>query len=319
MLALGTGGYALLHKARPYLHGSGCEVNTSTGKMPLDLEQGANASTIAAVAIGKRLPERAAVIAYATAIQESHIRNLPHGDRDSVGMFQQRPSQGWGSEDKLRDPVQATAKFYGALVKVKDYLDRDLHDAAQRVQRSADGRAYAQHEPDGKLLAAAFTGREPGTARCWFPPGKRTEPRRPEALREMRRAFGGKLKISGPGDLAAGAKPGSPNGPRPLSGGGQEPDNGPSSGTRPLSGGGQGPEVAPSNAGRGVEDGSASWNAVAASSPRNGWAIATWAVTHARVYGLTEVRFAGRHWRADAGHDGWTTDKRAGSGSVIIH
>jgi hypothetical protein len=186
-------------------------------------------------------------------------------------MFQQRPSQGWGSPDKLRDPVQATSKFFDALVKVKDYLDRDLHDAAQRVQRSADGRAYAQHEDDGLLLARAFTGREPGTARCWFPPDKRTASRRPEAVREMRRAFGGRLQVTGPSPLAYNAP------------------------SRPSA-----------------------WNAVRVTNARAGWAVAAWAVTHAQAYGLTEIRYAGRHWRADAGHDGWTEDKPAPTTAVII-
>ncbi|TMR07297.1 hypothetical protein ETD83_01230 [Actinomadura soli] len=271
VVLLGAGAYALFHKARPYLHGTGCEVSTRAGKMPLDLEQGANAATIAAVAFRKQLPERASVIAYATAIQESHIRNLPGGDRDSVGMFQQRPSQGWGPPHKLRDPVESTTKFFNALVKVKGYLDRDLHDAAQRVQRSADGRAYAQHEDDGVLLAAAFTGREAATARCWYPPGKRTASRRPDAIREMRRAFGSRLRVGGPSPLTTGAasSPGS-------------------------------------------------WNAVKVTNARAGWAVAAWAVTHAQAYGLTEVRYAGRHWQADAGHDGWTADKAARGDTVVI-
>ncbi|WP_233526069.1 hypothetical protein [Actinomadura spongiicola] len=268
---IGVGVYTLFQKARPYLHGTGCEVTTRAGKMPLDLEQAANAATIAAVALRKRLPERAAVIAYATAIQESHIRNLPGGDRDSVGMFQQRPSQGWGEPHVLRDPVASTTKFFNALVKVKGYLDRDLHDAAQRVQRSADGRAYARHEDDGTVLAAAFTGREAAAARCWYPPGKRTESRRPEALREMRRTFGDDLRIGGPAPFKAGAAP------------------------RPES-----------------------WNAVKVANPREGWTVAAWAVTHAQAYGLTEVRHAGRHWHADAGHDGWTDDPAAPTHTVII-
>ncbi|WP_433467479.1 hypothetical protein [Spirillospora sp. CA-128828] len=270
-LLAGVGAYVAFDRARPYLHGSGCEVRTSLGTMPLDLEQGANAATIAAVAFRKQLPERASVIAYATAIQESHIHNLPGGDRDSVGMFQQRPSQGWGTPDKLRDPVQATSKFFDALVRIKDYLDRDLHDAAQLVQRSADGDAYAQHEPDGKLLATAFTGREPATARCWYPPDEKTTSRRPEALREMRRAFGSRLKVGGPGPLKAGA---------------------------------------PSRAD--------SWNAIKATNPRAGWAVATWAVTHAQAYGLTEVRYAGKRWQAEAGHDGWTPDKDATETAIIV-
>ncbi|TDD95680.1 hypothetical protein E1298_04495 [Actinomadura rubrisoli] len=268
MLALGVGGYVAFQRARPYLHGSGCEVGTSASKMPLDLDQGANAATIAAVAFRKQLPERASVIAYATAIQESHMRNLPGGDRDSVGMFQQRPSQGWGSPAKLRDPVQSTSKFFDALVKVKDYLDRDLHDSAQRVQRSADGRAYAQHEEDGKLLAQVFTGRQAASARCWYPPDKKTAPRRPEAIRELRRSFGSRLQVDGPKALAGGTP---------------------------------------------------TWDAVRVTNPRAGWAVAAWAVTHAQVYGLGEVRYGGRHWKSDAGHDGWTKDADAPADHVIIH
>ncbi|GAA2420532.1 heavy metal transporter [Actinomadura vinacea] len=279
VIALTVGGYTLFHRARPYLQGSSCEVQTTLGKMPLDLEQGANAATIAAVAFRKQLPERAAVIAYATAIQESRIRNLPDGDRDSVGMFQQRPSQGWGSPEKLRDPVQSTSKFYDALVKVKDYLDRDLHDAAQIVQRSADGDAYAQHEPDGKLLARAFTGREASSVRCWFTPKKKTAPRRTEALREMRRAFGGRLQLDAP----QAALPKSKNQAMAQ----------PSAGAR-------------------------AYDAVKVTNARTGWAVATWTVTHAQAYGLTEIRHGGKRWHAGSGHDGWTPDPKAPANRVII-
>lgn len=270
VLLLGVGGYVAFDRARPYLHGSGCEIRSSLGKMPLDLEQAANASTIAAVAFRKQLPERAAVIAYATAMQESHIRNLPGGDRDSVGMFQQRPSQGWGTPEKLRDPVQATSKFYDALVKVKDYLDRDLHDAAQIVQRSADGNAYAQHEDDGELLARVFTGRDPAAARCWYPPDERTAPRRAEAVRELRRAFGGRLQLDGPQLLTGGTASPAPT------------------------------------------------DALRVTTRRSGWAVASWAVAHAQPYGLAEVRYAGKHWKADAGHDGWTPDPQSPTDRVIL-
>ena len=278
-VVLAAGGYAAFRSARPYLHGSNCEVRTTLGKMPLTLEQAANSAVIAAVAFRKQLPERAAVIAYATAIQESHLRNLPDGDRDSVGMFQQRPSQGWGSPDKLRDPVHSTSKFYDALVKVKDYLDRDLHDAAQRVQRSADGTAYARHENEGRLLARAFTGREPSAVRCWFTPSKKTAPRRAEALREMRRAFGGRLHLDTPAPSLRRAEQGA---------------------------------IAPSaNASR-------PYDAVKVTNPRTGWAVASWAVTHAQAYGLSEIRHARKRWTADAGHDGWLPDGKAPADRVII-
>src|SRR5881394_1019189 len=121
MLIIAGGGIALYLHFRPYLHGTGCEARWGDEIMPLDLDQAANASTIAAVALRRKLPEQAAVIAYATALQESHLRNLESGDRDSVGLFQQRPSQGWGSVEKLKDPLYATGRFFGALVKVKDY------------------------------------------------------------------------------------------------------------------------------------------------------------------------------------------------------
>jgi hypothetical protein len=189
-LALLIGGYLLWSHSRPYLLGSGCEITATDRPESLDLEQAANTATIAGVAFRKSLPERAVVIAYATAMQESHIRNLPGGDRDSVGIFQQRPSQGWGRVAQLRDPVYSTSKFFDALVKVRDYQKRELHDAAQRVQRSADGTAYAPHEPRAIRLAEAYTGRRPAAVRCWFPPDDRTAPRRAEAIRALHKAFG---------------------------------------------------------------------------------------------------------------------------------
>ncbi|MEU9834399.1 hypothetical protein AB0D67_22965 [Streptosporangium sp. NPDC048047] len=170
-VAITVGVFKLLHRV-PTLAGpgEGCRVKTPQGTRDLDIEQAQVAAVIAAVAARRKLPERAVVIAYATGIQESKLYNLAYGDRDSVGVFQQRPSQGWGKPEQLVDPVYATGKFFSALVKVKNYRRLPLHEAAQRVQRSADGSAYAQHEDDGKILAAAFTGRVPGAVHCWFPP-----------------------------------------------------------------------------------------------------------------------------------------------------
>jgi hypothetical protein len=251
VLALGIGAYVVYSRVRPYLHGTDCEADG----LRLDLQQAANAATIAAVAIGRELPERALVIAYATAEQESHIRNLPGGDRDSVGLFQQRPSQGWGSKRRLQDPVYASQRFFAALVKVDGYEDRPLHVAAQQVQRSADGTAYAQHEEMAQVLAAAYSGRRPATVRCWFTPERKTKQRRAAALRELRRAFDG----------------------------------------------------------RPVRD-----DAVPVTSARDGWAVASWLVAHAQPYGLTEIRYAGRHWTADDGYDGWTKNDKAPADRVVI-
>ncbi|GIH98935.1 hypothetical protein [Planobispora takensis] len=154
----------------------GCRVTTPRGSLDLDIEQAQVAAAIAGVAHRRKLPERAVVIAYATGIQESKLLNLTFGDRDSLGVFQQRPSQGWGPPDKLVDPVYASGKFFAALVKVKNYRKIPLHEAAQEVQRSADGSLYAQHEENAKILAAAFTGRVPKAVHCWFPPGGEETP-----------------------------------------------------------------------------------------------------------------------------------------------
>ena len=200
VLVIAGGGVVLYLHFRPYLHGTSCEARAAGGVMPLDLDQAANASTIAAVALRRRLPERAAIIAYATALQESHLRNLESGDRDSVGLFQQRPSQGWGAASRLKDPVYSTGRFFGALVKVKDYTGMPVHEAAQKVQRSADGSAYAQHEQDAKTLAEAFTGRASAAVRCWYPPNKRKKHSDTTgALNELRTA----LKRSDSGELTA--------------------------------------------------------------------------------------------------------------------
>ena len=167
-LALSAGGYALFLHFRPYLHGDGCEVRTGTGKLPLTLEQAANASTIAGVAFRKQLPERAVVIAYATAIQESHIHNLPGGDRDSVGLFQQRPSQGWGTPEQVQNPAYAAGKFLDRLVNVPGWETGRLTDVAQAVQRSGFPEAYQQWEPMATELAAVLvaTPTGPGVIDC---------------------------------------------------------------------------------------------------------------------------------------------------------
>ncbi|MFC4058303.1 hypothetical protein ACFOWE_08360 [Planomonospora corallina] len=167
VLAVGitVGVFALLNRTAT---GEGCVVATPAGTLDLEIEQAQVAAAIAGVAHRRKLPERAVVIAYATGIQESKLLNLPFGDRDSVGVFQQRPSQGWGTPEQLLDPVYAAGKFFSALVKVEDYRKIPLHEAAQEVQRSADGSLYAQHEENAKILAAAFTGRVPGAVHCWF-------------------------------------------------------------------------------------------------------------------------------------------------------
>lgn len=132
----------------------------------LSPDQAANAATISAVGTTRGLPERAVTIALATALQESALRNLDHGDRDSLGLFQQRPSQGWGTPAQIMDPVYASGKFYEHLAEVPGYSRLPLTVAAQRVQKSGFPQAYAKHESDATLLAAALTGRAPASLTC---------------------------------------------------------------------------------------------------------------------------------------------------------
>ncbi|MBT1672512.1 LysM peptidoglycan-binding domain-containing protein [Curtobacterium flaccumfaciens pv. flaccumfaciens] len=125
-----------------------------SGAVGLSAEQRQNAATIVAVGRSLGVPDRGIVVALAAAMQESSLRNLPHGDRDSVGLFQQRPSQGWGSAAKLQDPAHATALFFGGrnnpnagktrgLLDVPGWSSMSITDAAQAVQLSAYPKAYA--------------------------------------------------------------------------------------------------------------------------------------------------------------------------------
>jgi hypothetical protein len=143
-----------------------CVATVAGHSASLDLDQAQHASTIAAVAVRRGLPARAVSIALATAYQESDIRNLDYGDRDSLGLFQQRPSQGWGTPSQVQDPVYAANRFYDALVLVDGYQQLAITDAAQEVQRSAFGGAYADHEADARALASALTGYSPAAFSC---------------------------------------------------------------------------------------------------------------------------------------------------------
>src|SRR3954470_6313665 len=125
----------------------------------LTSEQVANAATIAKVGRDRGLPERAIVIALATAQQESRLRNLNYGDRDSLGLFQQRPSQGWGTPAQVRDPVYAAGRFYDHLVAVPHWQTGRLTDVAQAVQRSGFPEAYQKHEATAVALVKALAPR----------------------------------------------------------------------------------------------------------------------------------------------------------------
>jgi hypothetical protein len=143
----------------------------------LDPEQAGNAAIIAAVARRRGLPVRATTIALATAFQESTLRNLTYGDADSLGLFQQRPSQGWGTRKQVTDPVHAADAFYDALVKVHGYRTMPITEAAQKVQRSAFPDAYAAYGPAAQAISAALGGSPPARFTCVLP----ADPAAPQA------------------------------------------------------------------------------------------------------------------------------------------
>jgi peptidoglycan DL-endopeptidase CwlO len=120
----------------------------ASGVQPGDLspEQRQNAATIIRTARDMGAPPRAWLVALATAMQESTLRNVNYGDRDSLGLFQQRPSQGWGAPSQITDPVYSTTMFIDRLLAVPDWADMPVTVAAQTVQRSAFPDAYAKWE-----------------------------------------------------------------------------------------------------------------------------------------------------------------------------
>jgi hypothetical protein len=193
LVLLIAAGYALFgrprHVAAPYVPPPpGCQAGTGVQAIPMSQGQAAVAATIAGVAARNRLPIQAVIVAYAAALQESQLQDLDYGDRDSVGVFQQRPSQGWGTTAELEDPVYATAKFFAALVRVPRYTKLPVAQAAQDVQHSADGSAYGQWGEVAGLLAGYFTGAQPAAVSCWFTPTGRAD--LAAAERQLTETFG---------------------------------------------------------------------------------------------------------------------------------
>ena len=168
-----AGGYALKklwNTAKNSFASDSCTI----GDYQIDTDQ----ATVAATMVGAvtkfrvKLPEHATVLVLAAALQESKLRNLApgDGDRDSVGVLQQRPSQGWGGGHaaSLTDVGEATKEFLDALIKVPHWRTLSLADAVQAVQISADGSAYAQHEVEAQQLADALQGIKPAGITCDF-------------------------------------------------------------------------------------------------------------------------------------------------------
>jgi hypothetical protein len=146
-----------------------CRVAVGPAAYYFDLEQAANATSIAAVGKRMGLPDHAVTVAIATSLQESGLHNLNHGDLDSLGLFQQRPSQGWGTPAQILTPSYAAAAFYQHLIAVPGWQTLAVTNAAQRVQRSGSPTAYARWESEARAVAQATTGEVPAGLSCRTP------------------------------------------------------------------------------------------------------------------------------------------------------
>ncbi|MGW6905306.1 heavy metal transporter [Streptomyces sp. NPDC054940] len=258
----------------------GCAVVSDDGdgtRYEFTPEQAVNAATIAAVGTGRGLPERAVTIALATSLQESGLRNITHGDRDSLGLFQQRPSQGWGTEREILDPIYSAGIFYEHLVKVRGYAELPLTVAAQRVQRSGYPEAYAKHEPDATLLAAALTGRSAATLTCEGLPGGTSAGGTDSVRAALVRDFGQDALQSAAAEVGSAKATPTPT-PSVVESDGQTV-------LLPVTGG------KGSGAGRSVRE--------------RGWQLAHWAVANASDLHIQRVSYAGREWTAGNTDSQW--------------
>ncbi len=257
-----------------------CVAQVGDTKVELTTEQAANAGLIAAIAVRRQLPARAASIALATSFQESKLRNIEHGDRDSVGLFQQRPSQGWGTPTQLQDPEYAINAFYDELVMIEGYEDMRITEAAQAVQRSGFPEAYEEHADGAKALASALTGYSP--TRFWCTVGTRDVAvqqegeggltRRAEAVRTDLESTFGDLPLGGfaPGGVSSGHM-----------------------------------EDSAHYAGRAID---VFVRPINPDNRRRGWAIAHYLVSQADRLGVDHVIFDGRIWSSGSrSEQGWRT------------
>lgn len=274
LVLVGVAGYVayqIQHRGGP--PSAGCTVRAEGRKLDLTAAQAGNAATIVAVATARSLPERAMTIALATALQESRLENLNSGDLDSLGLFQQRPSQGWGTERQILDPVYATNVFYDSLVKIDGYTRLPLTVAAQKVQKSGYPQAYAKQEADATLLSVALAGHDASALSCTTGaatadsaggPAGRTA----TVTARLTREFGAQVK------------------PRPD-------DRLPRTVAVPA--------TVPAGKGSG---------GAPADRIRRGWEVALWAVAHARDLKVEEVSFGGAHWLAAQSAKGWQNAPR---------
>lgn len=283
----------------PFISGKPCTASVQGIEVDLTREQAENASLITAVAVRRGLPARAASIALATAYQESKIRNLDNGDRDSLGLFQQRPSQGWGTAAQIQEPYHAINAFYDELETVQGYRDMRITEAAQLVQRSGFPEAYEDHAEDGRALASSLTGNSPASFTCRVDSGREAEPdalgkrgltaRAAAVAADMERSFGD-LVLGGfaPGGVTDGHQEGSAH-----------------------------------YDGRAVD---VFFRPVNAANKRQGWALAHYLVAQADRLDVDTVIFDAKIWTARRSSEGWrdyevdrADDVAASTRAVLLH
>lgn len=166
------GKYANIPAALQGAMGSGYAAGAAGkyGNSTFDVSQLQNAATIAGVGRGMGASDRDIKIALMTALQESGLRNLNYGDRDSVGLFQQRTSQGWGTVEQIMNPSYSAGKFFEGLLKIEERGGMSLAQAAQSVQRSAYPDAYAKWEDEAAgILSGGIIQNAPAFG--MLPPG----------------------------------------------------------------------------------------------------------------------------------------------------
>jgi len=296
---LAGGGYYAVHNGLgPLPDPETCSATADDYSVALSAEQAENASIIAAVAQRRGLPARAISIAMATAYQESKLVNINGGDRDSLGLFQQRPSQGWGTKAEVLDPYYATNAFYDALVKIDGYQDMAITVAAQKVQRSAFPDAYADHEQDGRTIASAMSGYSQAAFSCTVEePGDSDEKPQPNGLTPRANAVRASLHKA--------------FGRLPL--GGYSPDgvtSGHTSGSAHYDG-------------RAID---VFFRPVSSENTRRGWVVAHYLMANADRLQIDHVIFDDQIWSASRSDDGWrqydppsSADGSAATTSVLEH
>lgn len=274
-----------------------CVATVGDQSVRVNLEQAEHASLIAAISVERGMPARAATIAIATAYQESKLHNIDFGDRDSVGLFQQRPSQGWGTVRQIMDPVYATNRFYDGLEKVDGYQRMAVTEAAQAVQRSAYPEAYADHEADARILASALTGETRGGAFACVIRGEPSESSTelgPRGLTPRAGAVRRELAARFPGTPLGGFAPGG------VSTGHME-------GSAHYDGRAVDAFVRPINE----------------TNNRRGWAIAAYLVANADRLDIATVIFDAKIWTRRRSSEGWrdytVPSGRDGSAVVLEH